>query len=40
MYELIQAGDKTYYINCPTKIGIYKINDFENYRITKIKSTK
>ena len=23
MYELIQAGERTYYIDCPTKIGIY-----------------
>lgn len=27
MYELIQAGERTYYIDCPSKIGIYKIND-------------
>ncbi len=27
MYELIQAGQKTYYIECPSKIGIYQIND-------------
>jgi len=27
MYELIQVGAKTYYINCPAKMGIYKIND-------------
>ena len=26
MYELIQVGEKSYYINCPAKIGIYKIN--------------
>lgn len=29
MYELIQAGEKTYYINCPAKMGIYKLNDRE-----------
>lgn len=29
MYELIQVGEKTYYINCPAKMGIYKINDSE-----------
>lgn len=23
MYELIQAGEKTYYINCPAKMGLY-----------------
>ena len=27
MYELIQVGAKTYYINCPAKIGLYRIND-------------
>lgn len=27
MYELVQVGEKTYYISCPAKIGIYKIND-------------
>ena len=27
MYELIQVGKKTYFINCPAKIGIYKLND-------------
>ncbi len=29
MYELIQAGERTYYINCPAKIGIYQISDTE-----------
>lgn len=29
MYELIQVGENSYYINCPSKIGIYKINDKE-----------
>ncbi len=29
MYELTQVGQKTYYINCPAKMGIYKINDTE-----------
>jgi len=24
MYELIQAGQHTYYIDCPTKVGIYR----------------
>ncbi|WP_312641897.1 MBL fold metallo-hydrolase [Hydrogenoanaerobacterium sp.] len=24
MYELIQAGERTYYINCPAKMGIYR----------------
>nr|WP_319488728.1 MBL fold metallo-hydrolase [uncultured Caproiciproducens sp.] len=27
MYELQQVGEKTYYINCPAKMGIFKIND-------------
>ncbi len=25
MYELIQVGDRTYYIDCPSKIGIYRM---------------
>lgn len=33
MYELVQAGEKTYYINCPAKIGIYKVNDTDVYLI-------
>lgn len=27
MYELVQAGPGTYYINCPSKIGIIKLGD-------------
>lgn len=27
MYELIQAGARSYYIDSPTKIGIYRLND-------------
>ena len=27
MYELRKLGEKTYYIDCPSRIGIYKIND-------------
>ena len=27
MYELIQAAENSYYINCPSKIGIVKISD-------------
>lgn len=27
MYELIQAGPRSYYINCPAKIGVFKIDD-------------
>lgn len=33
MFELNQIGEKSYYINCPAKIGIYKINDTEVYII-------
>ncbi len=29
MYELVQVGERTYYVNCPAKMGIYKINDTE-----------
>lgn len=29
MYEVIQAGERTYYISAPTNIGIYKINEDE-----------
>lgn len=27
MYELIQVGERTYYIDCPSKIGIYKMDE-------------
>lgn len=27
MYELIQLGARTYYIDCPSKVGIYKLTD-------------
>lgn len=33
MYELIQAGARTYYLNCPAKIGIYQITDQDVYLI-------
>lgn len=33
MFELVQVGERSYYINCPAKIGIYKINDTEVYLI-------
>lgn len=33
MYELIQAGEHTYYINSPAKVGIYKINEQDVYLI-------
>ena len=27
LYELTALGEKTYFIDCPTRIGIYKINE-------------
>ena len=33
MYELIQIGEKSYYINCPAKIGIYRDSDRDVYLI-------
>ena len=33
MFELNQVGERSYYINCPAKIGIYKVNDTEVYLI-------
>ncbi|MCM1364178.1 MAG: MBL fold metallo-hydrolase [Faecalibacterium sp.] len=33
MYELNQVGDKSYYINCPAKIGIYLADDKNVYLI-------
>ena len=27
MFELIQVSEKTYYINSPSKIGLYKLNN-------------
>lgn len=33
MYELNQVGEKSYYVNCPAKIGIYQVNDKEVYLI-------
>ncbi len=27
MYELVQVGEKTFYIACPSKVGIYKITE-------------
>jgi glyoxylase-like metal-dependent hydrolase (beta-lactamase superfamily II) len=29
MYELVQAGERTWYINCPAKIGVYRTADNE-----------
>ena len=33
MYELIQVGRRTYYINCPSKIGVYLATDSGAYII-------
>lgn len=33
MFELIQVGEKSYYIQSPAKIGIYKANDTDVYLI-------
>lgn len=33
MYELVQAGEKSYYINCPAKIGVYRASENEAYLI-------
>ena len=29
MYELVQVGDGTYYVNCPANVGIYETGDSE-----------
>ncbi len=33
MYELIRAGEKSWYINCPAKIGIYQADEENVYLI-------
>lgn len=33
MYELVQAGANTYYVNCPAKIGIYRFRESEVWLI-------
>lgn len=33
MYELIQVGEQSYYINCPAKIGVYKASEDGVYLI-------
>ena len=33
MYELVQVGEKSYFIQSPAKIGIYRVNDTEVYLI-------
>ena len=29
MFELCQVGERSYYINCPAKVGVYRLNDTE-----------
>lgn len=33
MYELIQVGERSYYINCPAKIGVYRADGGQVYLI-------
>lgn len=33
MYELIQVGERSYYIDCPAKIGLYRVDDNNVYLI-------
>lgn len=33
MYELVQVGEKSYYINCPAKIGVYLADEYHVYLI-------
>lgn len=33
MYELNQVGERSYYVDCPAKIGIYRTNDTDVYLI-------
>ena len=33
MYELVQVGPQSYYIDCPAKIGVYVERDTEVYLI-------
>ncbi len=33
MFDLVQAGKQTYYISCPSKIGIYRQNESDVYLI-------
>ncbi len=40
MFELNQVGEKSYYINCPAKIGIYRLNDTDVYLIDSGKMIK
>ena len=36
MFDLNQVGERSYYINCPAKIGIYKSNDTDVYLIDSV----
>ena len=33
MYELVQAAENTYYIDCPAKMGLYRVNDADVWLI-------
>jgi len=33
MYELVQAGERTYYINCPAKVGIFQTGPQDVYLV-------
>ena len=33
MYELVQVGNRSYYINCPAKIGVYLADEHNVYLI-------
>ncbi|MCI5901416.1 MAG: MBL fold metallo-hydrolase [Blautia sp.] len=33
MYEVVQVGDRSYYINCPAKIGVYLADEHNVYLI-------
>ena len=33
MFELVQVGSNTYYIDCPAKIGVYQVSETEVYLI-------
>lgn len=33
MYELVQVGERSYYIQCPAKIGIYRQSETDVYLV-------
>lgn len=39
MFELKQVGERSYYINCPAKIGIYKPDDTFIYDVAEYLNT-